>query len=431
VPRGFVVTQQPQGWPIGRPEAQKAAVKELLGGHTLIVGQSRSGKTNAARRLFEEVLLWTDIRIVLFDPNGDFRWLNQVDSKTDDKDFAADWNRLAQHIRVLTPDGSEQWGIPWGQLSLDEMAAFLKLDPVETFAEYQILKAHYAFEVERRKKSGTFEKGGLGNIAEFAQSSYFRNASRRLLRVADMVKRMLGLTTGAASEATDRYRLRLETLASRNAWATTPGKDLDSILKGDFRAAVIDLSLDDEEVRAVTIARALEVLWKTGLARRTEAISAASEGRAAPLWPITVVAIDEAHMFAGPGPFDPQRRLVSERIERLADQGKKFNLYLFLVTQQPGKLNQRILAECNNRIILRMNERVSLELLEAAYGGIRGRYNGALTFRTGEALFEGSLLCDETPPSSMPRGVQFLKARTREGGGNPPNTSAELKDRPG
>ena len=124
-------------------------------------------------------------------------------------------------------------------------------------------------------------------------------------------------------------------------------------------------------------------------------------------------------MFAPAAPADPQQRLVSERVERFADQGKKFNLYLMLITQQPSKLNPRILAECNNRIILRMNERLSLKTLEDTYGGMKGRYDGALTFSQGEALIEGALLCDESPPSPLPRGIRFDRARTREGGGTP------------
>ena len=115
----------------------------------------------------------------------------------------------------------------------------------------------------------------------------------------------------------------------------------------------------------------------------------------------------------------PQKRLVSERIQRFADQGKKLNLYLAVITQQPGKLHSDVLSEFNNRIILRVNERRSLKVLEETYGGFKGRYDGALTFEPGEALIEGALLMDENPPPPGPRGVQFKPSRSREGGGTP------------
>jgi DNA helicase HerA-like ATPase len=144
-------------------------------------------------------------------------------------------------------------------------------------------------------------------------------------------------------------------------------------------------------------------------------------------WPGTLVVIDEAHLFAPPATEDSRKRAVCERIERFADQGKKLNLYLMVITQLPNKLHKGVLSECSNRIILRVNERLSLKALEDIYGGVRGRYEGALTFNPGEALIEGAILCDETPPPVTPRGVRFLKARTREGGGSLNMDWARLK----
>jgi DNA helicase HerA-like ATPase len=90
-----------------------------------------------------------------------------------------------------------------------------------------------------------------------------------------------------------------------------------------------------------------------------------------------------------------------------------------ILTQQPGKLHRDVLSEFNNRIIMKVNERQSLRVLEETYGGLQGRYDGALTFKAGEALVEGALLCDETPPPVVPRGVTFMEARTKEGGRTP------------
>ena len=69
-----------------------------------------------------------------------------------------------------------------------------------------------------------------------------------------------------------------------------------------------------------------------------------------------------------------------------------------------------------------MSERRSLEVLEHMFGGLPGRYDGTLTFQPGqgEALIEGDLLCDELPPSALPRGIRFGRALTKEGGATPP-----------
>ena len=44
--------------------------------HTLVVGQSGSGKSFMVARLLEEVLLRTSARLIILDPNGDFRDVN-------------------------------------------------------------------------------------------------------------------------------------------------------------------------------------------------------------------------------------------------------------------------------------------------------------------------------------------------------------------
>jgi hypothetical protein len=390
-----------QYWP--RPGAsikiKQTAVKELIANHTLIVGQSRSGKTNAARRLIEEILLWTDARVIILDPNADFRLLKELDTDLDMSDpenveFSSEWSKVAQQLGVATPTGTA-WGIKWSALSLQEMAAYLNVSPTEAFEEYRHLDRHLKYEkqMERRRKSQG-QDTSLGTISEFMTSGYF-----------DL----------AVGEDLERYRLRLQELSELDVWwkgGTT--KDLDSLFDGDYRAVVVDLSQYSEQVRMITASRTLQALWGRGECRRKKFLQSNTER-----WNGTVVVIDEAHLFAGPKPEDPQKQLLGERIQRFADQGKKLNLYLVLVTQQPGKLHPEVLAELNNRIILRVNERRSLIALEETYGGLRGRYNGALTFQKGEALIEGALLCDESPEPAMPRGIQFNKARTKEGGGTP------------
>src|SRR5262245_3561735 len=101
------------GWPSRKAStsAQGLAVQALVANHTLIVGQSRSGKTNAARRLLEEILQWTQARVVILDPNADFRLLGSIKNATEDDDFNSRWRRLAKSIELASPDGS--WGIRW------------------------------------------------------------------------------------------------------------------------------------------------------------------------------------------------------------------------------------------------------------------------------------------------------------------------------
>lgn len=378
------------GWPAGDQSGTNRAVAALVANHTLIVGQSRSGKTNAARILIEQILLRTAARVVVLDPNDDFKELRQPD--TPDSSFISAWSRVAASIEIVSAD-SDTWGIQWGDLSLTEMAAFIGIDPKEDFGVYLHLRRHRKFD------------GSVATLRSFRDSRYFQ---------------------AAYGEDVERYQLLLEQLDETKVWAEDRAKTLDSALQGRSRGVVVDLSSDDERVRMIMAARALEVLWHKGDACRQNHLKNPSEQ-----WPGTVVLIDEAHLFA-PRELEglnPQKELVRQRIKRFADQGKKFNLFLMIITQQPAKLHADILAECNNRIVLRMNERRSLAVLEKMYGGLPGRYDGALTFEpsVGDALLEGDLLSDEQPPPAAPRQVQFLKACTKAGGASPPMDWAEPK----
>jgi hypothetical protein len=135
-------------------------------------------------------------------------------------------------------------------------------------------------------------------------------------------------------------------------------------------------------------------------------------------WPGTLVVNDEGHVFAPPAPDGPKKRLVCKRIQRFADQGKKLNLYLMVVTQQPGKLHASVLSEFDNRIILRVNERRSLRVLEETYGV----FEVAMTERSRlsrEKRRSRGHSCATKTHGPLPRGIEFERSRSREGGGTP------------
>ncbi len=359
-------------------------IKDLLANHSLIVGQSRSGKTTVARRLVEEIILRTAARVIIIDPNSDFIKIDKI-AKGSSIDFVNEWKEKMRQCEVISKRIDKPPGLSWGRLLPSEKQAVLRLSPEENFLEYREFRRHLEYE-KVHGESMTFEA--------FRESKFFQFAS---------------------GESVERYRAWLEGVTAPGLWVPT---DLDNIIEDENkRLIVIDLAVEEEQVRYMTAARTLEVLWRAGEKKRTKAAS----GRRSSSWVGTIVVIDEAHLFAPPVAEDPQRRLLAERVERFCDQGKKLNLFLVLITQQPSKLNPRILSECNNRIILRMNDQLSLKVLENAYGGERGRYDGSLTFppNQGWGLIEGALLSDMMPPDSYPRFVRFMKGRTQEGGGSP------------
>src|SRR5688500_6841907 len=88
-----------RGWPRVGERAAKAA-GDLLANHTLVVGQSRSGKSTAVRRIIEEVLLKTSARVVVLDPNSDFSALDEFVDENG-KAFEA-WSGIRSTFKTLS-----------------------------------------------------------------------------------------------------------------------------------------------------------------------------------------------------------------------------------------------------------------------------------------------------------------------------------------
>ena len=87
----------------GRGAAARAGVPFSLdaggfGRHTFLCGQSGSGKTYSLGVVLEQLLLETDLRIVVLDPNSDFARLGELRPDADDADGA----RYAEATRSLS-----------------------------------------------------------------------------------------------------------------------------------------------------------------------------------------------------------------------------------------------------------------------------------------------------------------------------------------
>ncbi len=110
------------------------------------------------------------------------------------------------------------------------------------------------------------------------------------------------------------------------------------------------------------------------------------------------------------GAGDPLTALATEDAIRIAGEGRKFGLYLIVVTQRPQKIHENVLSQCDNLILMRMNSVADL----AHVGGIfsfvpPGLLDRATALRQGEALVAGKV-------ASHPALVRFGARITYEGG---------------
>ena len=119
------------------------------------------------------------------------------------------------------------------------------------------------------------------------------------------------------------------------------------------RLTVIDLpSLNNSELRALVLNSLLTEEWENAKKNWERAMNSPSEeDKRVP----TFIILDEAHNFIPSKPRTRHETLVREQFRTIAAEGRKFGLFLILVSQRADKLDDLVLSECGNKAILRLD----------------------------------------------------------------------------
>lgn len=102
----------------------------------------------------------------------------------------------------------------------------------------------------------------------------------------------------------------------------------------------------------------------------------------------TLFLVEEAHNFA------PQRgnsnNVAARMMKRIAAEGRKFNLGLFLITQRPAYVNKDVLAQCSTQVIFRLMNNNDIGAIEELIEGISEEELKLLPqFKRGQGIFTG------------------------------------------
>jgi DNA helicase HerA-like ATPase len=345
--------------PVGELLLADGVPFELDGGgfgrHTFLCGQSGSGKTYSLGVLLERLLMETSLRLVVLDPNSDYVRLGERRAGADGS-AAERFGAVAGSVAVRSGVGGDTpVRVRFRELSSEERAAVLRLDPLADRQEYAELTA-------------MVEDESLRSIADVEQGQ------------------------------SDAIRLRSHNLGV-NGWGIWPGPGGASLAdeledpEGP-RCLVVDLgSLDTREEQATTAGHVLERLWRRRAARE----------------PVAIV-IDEAHNVCPAEPEGPIAALATEDAIRIAGEGRKFGLYLILVSQRPQKVHENVLSQCDNLVLMRMNSAADLAHVGNVFSFVPpGLIERAMTFRLGEALVAGKI-------ASHPALIRFGERFSQEGG---------------
>jgi hypothetical protein len=123
--------------------------------------------------------------------------------------------------------------------------------------------------------------------------------------------------------------------------------------KRQRRLVVVDLpSISNSELRGLVLNSMLTEEWENAEKKWEQAMNnPRDQDKRVP----TFIVLDEAHNFIPVSPRSRHESLVREQFRTIAAEGRKFGLFLILVSQRPDKLDDLVLSECGNKAILHLD----------------------------------------------------------------------------
>jgi hypothetical protein len=335
--------------------------------HTFVCGQSGSGKTYSLGLLLERVLGETSLRVVVLDPNSDYVGLGSL-LENAEPGLASRYSHVADEVAVWrdTDSAARRLRLRFAELDPATQAAVLGLDPIEDREEYAEL-----VELVRAHREGT--------------SSVTR--PEQLLTADSPRARRLG-----------QRAVNLGVLGWQ-VWGPEAPSLIAALRSRADRCTVVDLgSLSTVGEQRLVAQAVLATLWD----QRADRVPC-------------LLVVDEAHNILPSHPDAALTGLSAERAVQIAAEGRKYGLYLLCSTQQPHKVHENVVSQCDNLVLMRMNSRADIADLSRSFSFVPdGLVSRATTFGMGQALVAGRLMPE-------PGFVRMGRRITQEGGTDVPS----------
>jgi hypothetical protein len=339
--------------------------------HLALIAQTGSGKTYLAGILADE-LLAKGGTVVMLDPHADYVFLG--------RDAAGKRHELSDRITVFRNPSStgrysagevgkvEPYEICFSDLDVEEISLIANIGKHMTNIRDGL---EQAIEFLREKKD-VFQPDDLLEELENAGSWKEKGVdSKRVSGARDARKYIKGVA-----------KMKVFTAASTSINAMLRPRHL----------SVVDLSGLSDEVADYIAFSILSDIYEKVSGNEFD-------------FPVFVF-VEEAHKFI---PFQGSTR-SSRIIKKIAAEGRKFGVFLVVITQRPSKIHPDALSQCNSQIVMRITNpddqqaiaKSSERLGEALLNDLPG-------LNTGEAVLVGEM-------TRAPVMVMVKKRRTREGG---------------
>ena len=366
-----------------------ADLNELLGKHTAILGSTGAGKSATVAAIIHSILAkgkesdydkWCP-HIIILDPHNEYG------------------KAFETHRRLSTDEGTLL--LPYWLLTLNETVDLLigKTEHAAT-SQANIVKTALADlrrgSAEQLKLAAEnltvdspipYELGDPSNLDEFGKGPDDQLYSLGLVGAINIQRPPN--RNKAQHEDYNKVLRKLEALINdarlsfmMKPWDTKCdpiGSVLNKVIGQDAQLTVIDLSGIPNEIAGTASAALVRTLfslkiWQTDQERKSS--------------PVLLVC-EEAHRYI-PNSGEAQYVAAQDAIRRIAKEGRKYGIGLFLVSQRPSEVESTVLSQCNSWVVLRMSNETDRShvrgILPDSLEGLTKMLSG---LRRQEAIFVG------------------------------------------
>jgi hypothetical protein len=323
--------------------------------HLAILAMTGAGKSWTARRVIEE-LANKNYPIVIFDPHGDYTGLGEVPSLRNRVKryfaqfpiFEEDAETVAEIVNALGYELTETMRTRFGDV-FRAAQAFVVKDKDETKTRTQWLA----------ETLGKPELNEYGVKADMWLIAQLTGAAENVLKREDHdgIQVLEDWGWKGLSDYSGIDQRTLEGIRKRAYRAASVLYRMEQTNQRVARSAE-PLPLDRKElvryggISVVSLAGYTSDFQATIYSIIADEIFEAKVKRELKL-PVLLV-LEEAHNFVPPKANTPAEQRAVATTKQIAQEGRKFNVGLILISQRPSRLDETTLSQCNSFIIMRM-----------------------------------------------------------------------------
>lgn len=373
-------------------------VDEMLSKHFAVLGTTGVGKSSGVAVILREILARRpDLRIFLIDPHNEYG------------------HSFGDRAQTITPANMK---LPFWLFNFEEIVDVLYRGRPTVEEELEVLAE--VIPIARRMYGATNRESSERGLRKGDPRAAYTVDTPVPYRLADVVSliddRMGRLETRISRVVYNRLLGRIDSVTNDPRYgfmfehANVGGDTMSTVLSLLFRLPIEDRPMTIMQLAGFPAEVVDSVVSVLG--RMAFDFGLWSDGKL----PLLFVC-EEAHRYASADAnvgFGPTRRAIS----RIAKEGRKYGVFLGLVTQRPAELDPTIISQCSTLLVMRMSNERDQNLVRSAVSDAAANLLGFLpslatreVFAFGEGVAVPTrLVFKSLAPENMPRSEAVANA---------------------